>query len=167
MVNDESVDFAFSFDSLVHVDEDVLAAYLAQLRTKLKPDGVGFFHHSNLGDYRMAVGMTIAAARHVIPQRFLMPLVEKGVLVNLGAGRSKHVSAKRFVELCDAAGLACIGQELLSWEHGSYTIDALSTFTRRGSAWERPLRVVRNPGFRREGARMARCYARDSFPRRT
>jgi 2-polyprenyl-3-methyl-5-hydroxy-6-metoxy-1,4-benzoquinol methylase len=165
MIEDESVDFVFSFDSLVHVDEDVLASYLNQLATKLRPNGVGFFHHSNLGSYRMAKRMTIAAARHVIPQRFVKPLVEKGVLVNLGAWRAENVTAKRFVELCDAAGLACIGQEMVSWEHGSYKIDTLSTFTRRGSVWERPLRVVSNPGFRREGARMARCYSRNSFPR--
>src|SRR3954463_5279292 len=51
MVEDGSVDFVFSFDSLVHVEDDVLTAYLNQLAAKLKPDGVGFFHHSNLGMY--------------------------------------------------------------------------------------------------------------------
>ena len=116
MIEDESVDLVFSFDSLVHVDEDVLASYLDQLRTKLKPDGVGIFHHSNLGSYRTAVRMTIAAARHVIPQRFVQRLVERGVLVNLGAWRAESVTAASFVQLCDAAGLACIGQETVSWE---------------------------------------------------
>jgi len=115
-----------------HVDEDVLASYLNQLAMKLKQNGVGFFHHSNLGSYRMAVRMTIAAARHVIPQRFVNRFVERGILVNLGAWRAENVTAKRFVELCDAAGLACIGQEMVSWEHGSYKIDTLSMFTRRG-----------------------------------
>src|ERR671937_2540807 len=42
MVEDESVDLAFSFDSLVHADLDVLASYLDQLARKLKRDGVGF-----------------------------------------------------------------------------------------------------------------------------
>jgi SAM-dependent methyltransferase len=163
MIEDESVDFVFSFDSLVHVDEDVLASYLNQLATKLKPNGVGFFHHSNLGSYRTAVRMTIATARHLIPRRFVKPLVEKGILVNVGAWRAEHMTAKRFVELCDAAGLACIGQELISWEHGSYKIDTLSVFTRRESVWERPLRVVGNAAFAREAARMARCYSRSSF----
>jgi hypothetical protein len=89
--------------------------------------------------------------------------VRKGVLVNVGAWRAERVTAERFVELCDAAGLACVGQELVSWEHGSYTIDTLSMFTRRGSEWDRPLRVVNSPGFTREAARMARCYSRNSF----
>ena len=51
MVPDESVNFAFSFDSLVHADLDVLRAYLVELRNKLSPDGVAFLHHSNIGAY--------------------------------------------------------------------------------------------------------------------
>ena len=39
MVEDGSVDFAFSFDSLVHAEADVLEAYLGQLARKLSPDG--------------------------------------------------------------------------------------------------------------------------------
>ncbi len=49
-IQDESIDFAFSFDSLVHAESDVIQAYLEQLGKKLKPDGVGFIHHSNIGD---------------------------------------------------------------------------------------------------------------------
>jgi SAM-dependent methyltransferase len=165
MVEDSSVDFVFSFDSLVHVDEDVLEPYLAQLAAKLRPNGVGFFHHSNLGSYRMAVRMTLGAARHVIPQRFVLPMVKRGLLVNLGAWRAERMTAKRFRELCEASGLACVGQELISWEYGAYQIDSLSTFTPRGSVWERPVRVVRNPEFRREAGRMALYYGRSSFPR--
>ena len=51
MIADESVDFAFSFDSLVHAEMDVIGSYVAQLAKKLKPNGVGFFHHSNMGSY--------------------------------------------------------------------------------------------------------------------
>ena len=49
MVDDESIDFAFSADSLVHADLDVIAAYLSELARTLRPNGVGFIHHSNLG----------------------------------------------------------------------------------------------------------------------
>src|ERR1700722_1275613 len=51
MVSDDSVDFAFSFDSLVHAEEDVLEAYLKELHKKLRPGGTGFIHHSNMGAY--------------------------------------------------------------------------------------------------------------------
>ena len=51
MITDNSVDFAFSFDSLVHAELNVLESYLMELSRKLTPDGVGFFHHSNIGEY--------------------------------------------------------------------------------------------------------------------
>ena len=51
MIPDDSVDFVFSFDALVHVEADVIKAYLSQLALQLKPDGVGFIHHSNIGAY--------------------------------------------------------------------------------------------------------------------
>jgi ubiquinone/menaquinone biosynthesis C-methylase UbiE len=40
MVADRSIDFAFSFDSLVHVELPVLEAYLHELARVLTPDGV-------------------------------------------------------------------------------------------------------------------------------
>jgi 2-polyprenyl-3-methyl-5-hydroxy-6-metoxy-1,4-benzoquinol methylase len=40
-------DFIFSFDSLVHVEMDVLDHYIGQVVSLLAPDGAVFFHHSN------------------------------------------------------------------------------------------------------------------------
>jgi ubiquinone/menaquinone biosynthesis C-methylase UbiE len=54
MIADRSIDFVFSFDSLVHAQADVMEAYVKQLAVKLKPSGQGFIHHSNLGSYRGA-----------------------------------------------------------------------------------------------------------------
>lgn len=50
-VVDGSVDFVFSFDSLVHLEVEVIESYLKQLASKLTPNGVGFIHHSNMGEY--------------------------------------------------------------------------------------------------------------------
>src|SRR5438552_9139347 len=50
-ISDKSIDFIFSFDSLVHADADVMEAYIRQLATKLRSNGVGFIHHSNVGSY--------------------------------------------------------------------------------------------------------------------
>ncbi|MCO6451733.1 MAG: class I SAM-dependent methyltransferase, partial [Caldilineales bacterium] len=66
MIADHSVDFAFSFDSLVHAESDVIEAYLRGLAQKLTVDGVGFIHHSNLGEFSTyfgAVGKAPAAVR--------------------------------------------------------------------------------------------------------
>lgn len=52
MIEDDSIDVVLSWDSLIHVEDDVLSGYLTQLATRLRPGGVGFFHHSNLAEYR-------------------------------------------------------------------------------------------------------------------
>lgn len=43
MVNDRSIDFVYSFDSLVRVEADVIKRYVNQLATKLKSEGIGRF----------------------------------------------------------------------------------------------------------------------------
>src|SRR5262249_31347341 len=48
MVGDASIDFAFSFDSLVHAEADILESYASELARVLKPNGIAFLHHSNL-----------------------------------------------------------------------------------------------------------------------
>ena len=56
-IPDNSIDLEFSFDSLVHVEKDVMEAYLSQLARKLTKDGIGFVHHSNLRAYRGRLGL--------------------------------------------------------------------------------------------------------------
>ena len=161
MVEDRSIDFAFSFDSLVHVETDVLDAYLAQLAHKLRPDGIGFIHHSTVGDY----GVLNTVVRSM-PERIRRPLVNRGALIDAYAWRAESVTADKVAEQCERVGLACVSQEKINWEHGGpFLLDALSLITPRGSRWERPRRVTRNPYWRREAGRMAFHYALSSFPR--
>jgi SAM-dependent methyltransferase len=159
MVEDGSIDFAFSFDSLVHAESDVLGAYLDQLSRKLGPDGVGFVHHSNIGAY----GPLTKLARRV-PGRTVGPLVRRGALINIVAWRAESVTAESVARQCAEAGLACVSQEKINWESGRYLIDAITVFTRRGSRWDREREVIRNPFFTDEARRMARLYAESSFP---
>jgi len=155
MVEDGSVDLAFSFDSLVHADPDVIGAYLDQLARKLKPDGVGFIHHANMG--RPLRALSRMALR--VPDRVRRRLVERGLLVDIYAWRAEDVTAAGVARQCEAAGLACITQERISWEHGPFLTDAITLVTPRGSRHERPLRSVRNPLFGAEAERMRRLYA--------
>ena len=159
MVADGSVDFVFSFDSLVHVEADVLESYLGQLARKLTGDGVGFIHHSNIGHYP-----TLAAVARRAPARWLKGAIDHGLLIDLLAWRAPTMTAERFAEMCRQAGLSCISQEKISWEHGPYLIDALTVFTPVGSKWDRESVVIRNPLFRQEADRMARLYARPGPP---
>lgn len=158
MIEDHSIDFVFSFDSLVHVDPGVIGVYVEQLVDKLTPRGVGFLHHSNAGALR-----PVSALSRRLPARLLGPLSRRGIALNLAAWRDDEMTAQRFRAQCDAVGLACVAQELVSWEHGGYLIDCFSIFTRRGSVWDRPLQRVRNPLFVAEASRMARLYAATSF----
>src|SRR3954468_6819512 len=158
MVEDRSVDFVFSFDSLVHAESDVLGAYLDQLARKLTPEGVGFIHHSNAGAY----GTQTKLARRM-PGRAVGPLVRRGALINIIAWRAESVSADSVARQCEQAGLACVAEEKSNGEPGLHMLDTLTVFTRRGSSWDRPRRVVRNPLFTSEARRMARLYARTSF----
>lgn len=141
VVEDGSIDFAFSFDSLVHADADVIAAYLSELAAKLAPDGAGFFHHSNLGAYLDAEGRLPAGVAN--PH-----------------WRSAEVSARTFAEACERAGLCCVSQEIVNWG-GDVLNDCFSVFARRGSRWERPTRVHTNPRFMDEAryfAELSRLY---------
>lgn len=47
----DAVDLAFSFDSLVHVERDVMRGYLVHLSRCLKPGRFAFLQHSNLAAY--------------------------------------------------------------------------------------------------------------------
>lgn len=155
MVPDDSVDFVFSFDSLVHAQAEILAAYLQELSQKLVPDGVGFIHHSNAGAQRWT---TWVATR--TPDRLRRRLVDVGMLPDVYAWRDTSVTAEWFASQCEVVGLRCIAQEKINWGHGLFLSDVLSIVTRRGSRWDSETRVRRNPLFRWEARRMALLYAK-------
>ena len=141
-IPDGSVDFAFSFDSLVHADADVLEAYLTQLARKLRPDGVGFIHHSNLGAYRYYYSL-----------KTLMPRVgghlwRIGLLDNDGL-RSISMTAGLFERYAKRVGLQCISQEIINWA-SRRLIDCFSIFTPVASKWARPNAILKNPSFMKE-----------------
>lgn len=51
MIEDNSIDFVFSFNSLVHAEAEVISAYISEISRKLSANGVAFIHHSNLESY--------------------------------------------------------------------------------------------------------------------
>jgi len=160
MVDDGAIDFAFSFDSLVHAEADVIASYLEQLSRKLKPNGVGFIHHSHIGAYRRVFSMI-----NRLPVGVRTRAEKKGWLPH-DHWRAHTVDAALFDALCAKAGLLCIGQELVNW-NSPLMIDAVSLFTPKGSVWARPNRVFRNPAFMKEARytkRLAQHYAARTSP---
>jgi SAM-dependent methyltransferase len=149
MVRDSSIDFAFSYDSLVHVESETLDGYLSELARVLKPEGVAFLHHSNYGTYQRS-------AHRLEPLQGVfdrLPSVVRAGLIRTGTYRGSHMRAKSvtaagFTEQCREVGLRCVAQELVNWEGGVLLLDCFSVVARPGSSWDRPNRLVKNRLFR-------------------
>jgi ubiquinone/menaquinone biosynthesis C-methylase UbiE len=149
-VADDSIDFVFSFDSLVHAESDVIEAYLSQLARKLTPDGIGFIHHSNIGAYPRRLKLMDHYYR--LPGAFRRRLLTKEDIsallsINLQAARAKSMTAALFREYCQKAGLKCISQETFNWGRGTCLIDAISVFARQKSRWDKDSRSLENAEF--------------------
>jgi len=147
MIPDGSIDFVFSFDSFVHTNRDVVEAYVRELRTKLKIGGKGFIHHSNFGEY-------VDSPRERLPDVLAKPLIKLQIL-DWAHHRNPSMTAELFRVLCEQNGLHCIAQELVNWR-GRRLIDCLSLFVRSDSAKQDPTKIIRNPNFMREAARIRR-----------
>src|ERR1051326_3685359 len=135
MIADNSIDFVFSFDSLVHAEADVLESYLMQIGRKLAASGTGFIHHSNLGMY----ADLIARAKE-------QPADQSEQIIDLGSWRAQTMTAGLFAQYCEAAGLQCQGQELINW-FNKFLIDCFSVFSRKHSRPAKPNRIVENSHF--------------------
>lgn len=145
-VADGSVDFAFSFDSLVHVENDVLYAYVEELARVLAPEGAAFIHHSNLGRFA-------GLARWVRRMPMKLQYVLNRHLINLSGWRCEDGTAEGFRAACARAGLSCIEQESVPWLYGRKPIDTLSILTRPGSPHDAPHRSWNNRRFMQEAER--------------
>ena len=158
MVPDRAFDFVFSFDSLVHADDRVIGSYLDQLAHKLTPNGIGFIHHSNIGNFKAYFDVL-----RKIPGR--RAIAKTGLAESTDHWREYSMTASRFEELASQAGLQCISQETINWRTRR-PIDCFSTFTLKGSRWSRENRKYENTDFMREANRISRLgslYARESF----
>lgn len=99
---DRTYNLIFSFDSLVHADNDAIAAYVPQIIELLGPGGVAFIHHSNLGAFPGAEW------QH----------------------RSPEVSGESMKALVEAAGGVVLVQELFGGD-ATVLPDCFTTFGRR------------------------------------
>jgi 2-polyprenyl-3-methyl-5-hydroxy-6-metoxy-1,4-benzoquinol methylase len=145
MVKDGSVDLVFSFDSLVHVEADVMRCYIQQISKKLTTGGVGFIHHSNLGSYYLLTKLTHLVDK-AVPSSIGRMMKRAGIMLDT-AWRGQDMTADLFDEYCHQEGLSCVTQELINWANRSYLIDSFSTFA-ASPGIDRVVR--RNTGFLNE-----------------
>jgi ubiquinone/menaquinone biosynthesis C-methylase UbiE len=149
MVPDNSIDFVFSYDSLVHAEADVIQAYLRQLAKKLKPDGIGFIHHSNIGSYHPHFSISKR-----LPLSITKRLIRLSILDD-SHWRAFSMTAPLFERYCDQAGLQCVSQELVNWAT-KRLIDCFSVFTPKVNAQLRSNVVTENTDFMKEAKKLRR-----------
>lgn len=158
MVPDKSTDLVFSFDSLVHVEADVIASYLRECQRILSADGAAFIHHSNVGIYRRTARWRDLSARYANPFWLTRGVLRRVGLAEWHGDRGRSMTAQRFAELAKEAGLACPRQEVIGWSSLMLT-DCISVVTRPGSKWDRTPTIVQNRRFK-SAQRSARLVAR-------
>jgi len=124
VIDDGAIDFVFSFDSLVHVELDILAPYCQQIVRKLGPSGVAFLHHSN-------------AANGIDANN---PNAE---------GRAKSVSSQAVREVIEKAGGRVLMQEEVNWGSVART-DCFTTFSKTSAYPHLPSLRLENDNFMSE-----------------
>ena len=149
MIGDQSIDFIFSYDSLVHAEPSVLDSYISQFPRILKADGAAFIHHSNFGEYS-------ARDSRLRKNRTVEMMLEKFNVLEPTHMRDPQVSAKLVQKLAGNHGLSCISQEIIPWGTRKMHLDSLTTLVSSRSALAGENQVFRNPDFMLEAANLKR-----------
>lgn len=97
-IPDNSIDFIFTYDSLVHAGDDALEGYVSECKRVLKKYGIAFFHYSN--------NMNILAKKH---------------------WRNKTMSNNRFLNYCKDNNLRILKNEIIEWG-GIDNLDCFTLF---------------------------------------
>ncbi|MDE2027570.1 MAG: class I SAM-dependent methyltransferase [Candidatus Omnitrophica bacterium] len=144
MVADDSLDFIFSFDSLVHAEQDVIQSYVHQLGRKLKKGGWGFIHHSNAQRYK-----TYFMLINMLTKMTNINLKKMMDFVGIDAfdhWRAYSMSHYKFQQFAAEAGLYCVSQELINWKNRRLT-DCLSIFCKNSDQGAILCKVFKNHRF--------------------
>ncbi len=132
-VADHSVDFIFSFYSLVGSDKETITGYLREFNRVMSDDGVAFIHHSNAGMYFDPDDSN----------------PDKRMLL-LAAYRDMSIDAVEFQKTAASCNLTCIRQECINWDITEILSDCFSTIVRPASKWAREPELLHNPDFQNE-----------------
>jgi ubiquinone/menaquinone biosynthesis C-methylase UbiE len=110
---DESIDFVWSFDAFVHMEQSVIAAYMREIGRVLRPGGHAVVHHGNRRHATLPL---------VWLERFgeLGRLAYRGISMGLDErhdGWRANVSAQQVAEAAQAAGLV-VERQINEWNDG-------------------------------------------------
>ena len=104
-----SIDFVFSWHSLVHCDHEVMRSYVGEPGRVMRPGAFGLIHHSDF-------------------ESVIDPATGQAPFENFH-WRGRDMSAAKFRADCASRGLHCVYQELVPWGYPTPT-DAFSVFTK-------------------------------------
>ncbi len=164
MIENNSIDFVFSFDSLVHAELDVIQSYVIEFSKKLKKNGVGFIHHSNIGSFQDSISAKpfkllnrkIRLAKRIIQAR-QTPVMHSH-------WRAKSVTQEKFLKLCSENGLKCLVQETVNWGNDpAYLIDCFSVFCSERAFWNSSQGLYSNGNFMNEATFLKRIFGHYSL----
>ena len=116
----------FSFDSLVHVEIDVMESYISQTLIKLQPNGVALFHHSNSLEYSN-----------------IFPDPAPGF-------RARSVSGDLIRSVVENHRGRVLVQERINWGGGPYLADCITLFARDEHKSKLAAQILKNDKFFQE-----------------
>jgi ubiquinone/menaquinone biosynthesis C-methylase UbiE len=105
MIHDDSITFIYSYDSMVHCSKEVMRSYIREFSRVIRPNGLGFIHHSNLG---------AASSKRSFKEN---------------PHWRTDMSKSLFARYCDQAGLRCVEQKVINWGEAR-DLDCISIFTK-------------------------------------
>lgn len=162
MVDDASIDFAFSFDSLVHAEADALASYVNELARVLKPGAAAFIHHSNFGGkgklfrsrFRRGIEVIRTADFAAMGRVLRGRKKDRSTGVGIPGWRAISMNAQKMREFAERSGISCLQQELITWDTApTLLLDCMSILV-NGPGGE--CAVMENYLFMEEAARIKR-----------
>ena len=156
MVESNSMDLVFSFDSLVHVEDQIIEEYVSQIAEKLTDNGIAFIHHSNFGEHPLQRKLSNSP----VLGRVLSAL---GLIEKTYHWRAKTMTAEKMRSYGSKAGLPCVAQELLPWATKRAKIDCFSILVKPGSRWDRSPVILENSHFNDEAANLKNLSKLYSF----
>jgi len=139
-IEDGKVDFIFSFDSLVHAEDDVIESYISEISRKLSSNGVAFLHHSNCAEYKLQSRIS-----NIPKVGNLLKIL--GFLEKSYHWRATSMNANKIIEYSDKYNLKCISQELIPWGTKTSLIDCISVIVKPASKWNQIFEQYRNNHF--------------------
>ncbi len=146
-LDDQSIDFCFSWEALVYCEFEAVQGYLTDLRKKLKDGGMAFLHHSNIGAYPGYFNLT----KHVPkPAR---DFLKKRGLLDYDQCRGRTVTAENFAALARDLGFEIWSQELIPWG-GKRLIDCFTTLGLKASG--KDTQVLEYPRFHKDAYEIQR-----------